>query len=137
MRWIFCIIAITSFFTTVAYAASESIDLDHYPVVAIPYKVDATPIEQHGSRVMWGVLCFLIGVGGVLYFANKKKLNWAAGRFLLRTKKEVHVLDRIRLDSKVSLYVVVFNNQKFLLASSSGVITTISQADVTDVEANI
>jgi flagellar biogenesis protein FliO len=81
----------------------------------IPFKTDSTPFEEHGSRVGFGLLVFLVFSGAVIYVLRKKIPAIAT---LTEGDSHLKIIKRAKLNPRATLYVVEFNHRKLLIGQS-------------------
>lgn len=81
----------------------------------IPFKTTVTPIEEHGSKVGFGMLLFLVVSGGVFYFIRKKLPSLTPS-----VDRDIHlkVVKQVKLNPRSMLYVVEFNQRDLLIGQS-------------------
>ena len=94
---------------------------------AIPYKTTATPLQEHGSRIGWVIIGVLLLAWGGSYYLGKKNPKIAKQLFQ-RSSEHLKVLDKVRLNARTHLYVVVFEQKKVLISQSGDRVITLSEA---------
>ena len=90
-------------------------DVNLPPASKIPFKTEATPLEEHGPRVGWVLLAFLAVSGGAMYVLRKKIPSLASNA---DNDSHIKILKRTRLNPRTTLYVVEFNQRKLLIGQS-------------------
>lgn len=93
----------------------------------IPYKSGDTPLQEHGSRIGWVVIGFLLLAWGVAYYLRKKGTLGSRNLFN-RQDPQLQVLDRHRLDARTTLYVIEFDQKKLLIGHAGDNITTLAES---------
>ena len=83
------------------------------PPQPIPYKTDATPIEEEGMRATAVLLLLLLATGGGLY-ALRKRVPQLAG--IAPGGNRLRVIERTRLNPHCTLYLVQYDSRELLLA---------------------
>lgn len=91
----------------------------------IPYKTEATPLEEHGPRVGWALLAFLVASGGAMYVLRKKIPSLAG---TTDNDNYLRILKRTRLNPRTTLYVIEFNQRKLLIGQVGDQLVRLAEA---------
>jgi len=79
----------------------------------IPYKIDATPIEEQGMRAT-AVLFLLLLATGLGLYALRKRVPRLAG--IAPGGNRLRIIERTRLNPRCTLYLVQYDSRELLLA---------------------
>jgi flagellar biogenesis protein FliO len=95
------------------------------PVVAIPYKQEPKSFaEQSVSTFLLTLAVLAVTVAGLYAFRNY--LQKKTGRTFIKTSA-INVKERIRVNSKLSMYVVAYRDKEILVAQSGDAVTPLSE----------
>lgn len=109
------------FVSGTAIAGPDLVDHD----AAIPFKSSPTPLEEHGTRVILGILVF-IGISGFLiYFLRKKNPDLSS---IAGNGKRIRIIERKRLNTRCSLYIIQFDQHELLISQSGDNIVCLSDS---------
>src|SRR5687767_1199571 len=127
-HWVLLLTA-TMFFAEAASAASTSLLSTNLPAVS-----PALPEASFSVIRVFGALVLVLALflGGVWLFKNWQRLTLQRGR-----PSQLHILETRALGGKHALYVVGYQQQRLLIASSPGGVALVSHLPAADPVENV